>query len=197
MQFKYFAAFMALSSGALASAPSGDDLVFGSVGISQAQPVKQPHGDILETRDGGDKKRVPAECIFTALKRGSFWYWPVKKGGRKACLAAWVSIQPLDVCRHDAFWPEKDINDMVEVMEEQVTKDGLFKRSEVGHWRARFAEFTSAIPDRNAMSSTFEKLLRASEDCDLNPSACKKQNRGYHFRFDDEVWHSSFQRHHN
>ncbi|KAJ4226320.1 hypothetical protein NW759_004906 [Fusarium solani] len=117
---------MALSSGVLASAPSGDDLVFGSVGISQAQPVKQPHGDILETRDGGDKKRVPAESRQFLVLAG-------KKGGRKACLAAWVSIQPLDVCRHDAFWPEKDINDMVEVMEEQVTKDGLFKRSEVGH----------------------------------------------------------------
>lgn len=63
---------------------------------------------------------------------------------------------------------------MVKVMEEQVTEDGLLKRSEIGHWRARFAEFTSAIPDRDAMSSTYEKLLRASEDCDLNPSACKK-----------------------
>ena len=129
MQFKYLAAFMVLSSGVFASAPSGDDLVFGSVGISQVQSIKQPHGNILEARGDDDEKKVPAECTFAALKHGSFWYWSVKRGSRKACLAARVSSQPLDVCRHDAFWPEEDINDIVKVMEEQVTKDGLFKKS--------------------------------------------------------------------
>jgi hypothetical protein len=98
-----------------------------------------------------------------------------------------VLIQPVKQPRG-----EQDVDNMVKAIEEQVTKEGLFKSSEVSRWRARFAEWTSATPDRKVMSSIFEEMIRASESCDLKFHACKRQNSTYYFRFDNEVRHLDF-----
>lgn len=160
---------------------------------AQPSPPRQINpSDVLGTHDDDDE--VPQGLKFEALRYDSFWYWwGTDNQGRKACLAAVVSSSLPAVCGHgDAFWPGEDVDDMVEGMDEQVTQDGFFKSSDVGHWSAYFMGFTSAIPDRDAMASAFEEMLRASGDCDVNSSACRRKNRTHYFCFDNEVGHPGF-----
>lgn len=90
--------------------------------------------------------KVPYYCSFPA---NEFYYLPFTYNNRKAC----IGIDTFN--ESPGPWSPTEYQNIFSAMDQQVTKDGLWKTSQVGCWVANFEEFTSAVPDREGYASAF------------------------------------------
>lgn len=96
----------------------------------------------------------PYYCSFPSRE---FWYLPFQYNNRNACIGMETFTQS------PGPWSQAEYANIISAMNEQVTKDGLFKSSQVGCWVANFEKFTSAIPDREGYKEAFRWGLETGE----------------------------------
>lgn len=101
---------------------------------------------LLHNTSHSTTTKIPSYCSFPA---NEFYYLPFTYYGRNAC----IGIDTFD--ESPGAWSPAEYENIYAAMNQQVTKDGLWKTSQLGCWVANFEEFTSAIPDREGYTSAF------------------------------------------
>ncbi|KAE9964200.1 hypothetical protein EG328_009308 [Venturia inaequalis] len=94
--------------------------------------------------------KMPYYCSFPA---NEFWYLAFTYYTRNAC----IGVDTFD--ESPTPWSPQEYQNIYAVMDLQVTKDGIFKTSQVGCWVANFDKFTGAIRDREGYKDAFRLAM--------------------------------------
>lgn len=140
----YFPTYLTL--GLLASlantAPTAMDSINPNITSLTAQSPTLLHNSKATTKTS----KVPSYCSFPA---NEFYYLPFTYLTRQAC----IGIDIMD--ETPTPWSPLEYSNIYAAMNIQVTKDGIFKTSQVGCWVANFEKLTSAIKDREGYKGAF------------------------------------------
>ncbi|KAL8911901.1 MAG: hypothetical protein Q9171_003028 [Xanthocarpia ochracea] len=123
--------------------------------LISASPAKQRPASSSKLAVGQIEKRgdYQAGCNFS-YKLGNS-YIPNPTGDGKSCFG----FDNSNAITCPGIYNEEEIANIKKAVAEQVTKDGQWKYSDAGKWRAYFLDFTSAFDDRD--TSAFDKTLDA------------------------------------
>ncbi|KAF9772696.1 hypothetical protein IL306_009570 [Fusarium sp. DS 682] len=87
-------------------------------------------------------------------------------------------------CPGEHWWPEYYVEDIIDVGQEQLTKDGGGKRTTKGVFEAQWEGTTTAVKDRGGMGVILDALFRYElPNCDFSGYTCKVMDRHYYYNY--------------
>lgn len=134
---------------------------------------------------------TPSACEFSVDEE--YWYLPYygEDDNIFFCLGAPSNGGDWDYCSKDEYWPDSYIDELVEGVNRQATKDGWGRYSSTDHFDFEFHLTTTAIGNRDAMTSGFEGAIRFTANNCAVSDWCKQQPRRYWLKADGDVSTSS------
>lgn len=143
--------------------------------VAKSEPVVH----IADYKVGEIQKRddIPDSCLAMIDSRqqdAPEWRFYWLGDGEDNCAAE--DRSNTDNCGQDGYW-DTQINDMNGAVGQQVTKDGQFKSSQVGMWRATFGTFSLAVGDRQGFTDFVNTALK------VTIPGNSEVGRYWHYRF--------------